>query len=227
MSDQMTAAEVDAHNAVDKLTRPWSDVLSPRESGTGKYQPIDHRPLLDMLAEAKSASLGGTGAGRTADSERSIMNLTAFQLFEQVEGRVRGWLAEYSTARYGEDVKSAVRRCYGLVKALHASNQIPEQRYEQILRQFVRWSKQIWELFDPPTVKHLLGTCPACEVSRLRNLEGGEEPTLIAYYWKGIRPEARCQACGELWAGERALLDLGYHLGASVDEDALREMGVL
>jgi hypothetical protein len=28
-------------------------------------------------------------------------------------------------------------------------------------------------------------------------------------------------------SGDRGLLELGYHLGATVDEDALKEMGVL
>jgi hypothetical protein len=217
---------IDTDAAVSKLTTPWSGVLGPKESGTGHYMPIDYPPLLDMLAQAKSSSLGRTSAGRSPDAERSLLNLEAFGLWEHIDGTVRAWLRELSRTRPEPELKAAVRQLVGLVKALHAAHQIPQDRMEHIVAQFPRWCSRIWGLFDPPTVKNLEGPCPNCAASHYYDAEGAKSSALIAYYWKGITPEAKCQRCGEHWTGERALLNLGYHLGAQVDEEALREMGI-
>lgn len=217
----------EARNAIDVLTHKWTDVLSPRESGTGKYQPIDYPPLLDMLKEAIGSSLGKTGAGRSPDAERNIMNLRAFALWQHIDGTTRAWLRDLSKQRPSKELKDALVQLGGLLEALHASNQIKESRYLHILEQFPRWRSQIWEMFDPPTMKELIGACPNCGETSYVNLEHVTSPALIAYYWKGIQPEAKCQQCGDRWSGERALLDLGYHIGASVDEETLHEMGVI
>lgn len=213
--------------AVHKLTRPWSDVLGPRESGTGKYRPVDYKPLLTMLAEAKASSLGRTSAGRSPAAERSLLNLEAFTLWEDIDGRVRSWLSELSKERHRGELPELVVRLAGLVKALHAANQIPDSTADRIAGLFPRWCDRIWGLFDPPTVKNLVGACPACSAVEYVALDGAKTTALIAYYWKGLTPEAKCQCCGEHWAGEKALLELGWHIGATVDETALREMGVV
>ena len=220
-------SDYELDNAIAPLTRPWTDVLTPSETGTGKYQPVDYPPLLDMLADAKLSSLGRTTTGRSPDAERNILNLAAFQLWEHIDGTTRAWVRELSKARIEHDLKDAVVQLAGILNAAHASNQIKPDRYRHMVTMFTRWRKQIWELFDPPVVKELTGSCPNCGETAYLNLEGGKSKALIAYYWKGIRPEAKCQCCGERWSGERALLELGYSLGASVDEDALEEMGVI
>ncbi len=215
-----------ARTAVDILTKPWTDVLTPQESGTGKYHPITYPPMLDMLSEAKGSSLGGTGAGRSPDAERSLINLKAFSLYEHIDGTVRAWWRETSKERCPEDLRVALLKLFGTLNALVASHQIPESRYGHITGQFPRWRTQIWELFDPPVVKELIGSCPNCEATVHTNADDERTTALIAYYWKGIRPEAKCQSCGEQWTGEGQLIILGRVLGANMDEDALREMGI-
>ena len=213
--------------AVEALTKPWNDVLSPQETGTGRYQAIDYPPLLDMLRSAVSSSLGRTGAGRSPDAERNVMNLAAFSLWEHIDGVVRSWLLQLSKQRRKTELKEAVSDLAGMVTALRASNQMDEHTFLRISGQFASWRTRIWEMFDPPVVKSITGPCPACSESTYFTLDGAKQTALIAYYWKGIQPEAKCQRCGERWSGERELLDLGYHIGASVDEGALHEMGVL
>lgn len=217
----------DVQNTVDVLTKPWSDVLSPKESGNGTYRPIDYPPLLDMLREAIGSSLGKTQSGKSADAERSLLNLQAFQLWEHIDGSVRAWIQELSKSRPPADLKPALNYLAGLLKALHASNQIDPIKHAHITAMIVRWRTQIWEMFDPPVVKELSGPCPSCSETVYLALDGAKSTALVAYYWKGIRPAAKCQRCGEQWTGERALLELGYHIGATVDEEVLREMGVL
>ena len=225
MNTEMSDHEI--QNAVNVLTHPWSDVLTPKESGTGTYQPIDYPPLLDMLKQAIGSSTGKTQSGKSPDAERSLLNLQAFALYEHIDGTTRAWLRELSTVPAKANLKEALTQLAGLLQALHASNQIKEQRYTHIAAQFGRWRKQIWEMFDPPTVKDLIGKCPNCDEAAYYNLEGGKSTALIAYYWRGVEPQAKCQRCGEAWAGERQLLELGFHLGATMDEETLREMGVI
>lgn len=220
-----TNTELD--NAISVLTRPWSDVLSPRESGNGTYRAIDFPPLLDMLRRAIGSSLGKTQSGKSPDSERNILNLKAFALWEHIDGTTRAWLKQFARTPGKEELKDAIVQLAGLLKALHASNQIKENEYLRITEQFPRWRKQIWEMFDPPIIKDLIGACPNCGEQQYVAQDGSKTTALIAYYWKGLTPEAKCQCCPERWAGERALLELGYSLGATVDEEALKEMGVI
>lgn len=216
-----------AQNAINDLTRPWTDVLTPKESGTGKYQPIDYPPLLDMLKDAIRSSLGKTESGRSPDAERSILNLKAFDLYDHIDGTVRAWWQELSKTRCPADLKEALTALSGVMQAAHASGQIKESHYQHMQNMFPRWKARVWELFDPPVVKELIGECPNCEASAHEDAEGKRGSALIAYYWKGLQPEAKCQVCGEHWIGEAQLLSLGRVLGASVDEDALRDMGVI
>lgn len=214
-------------NAIDVLTKPWSDVLTPHETGTGRYQPIDYPPMLDMLRGAISSSLGKTGAGRSPDAERNILNLAAFSLWEHIDGTTRAWLRELSKSRPPDDLKAAMVSLGGIIQAMHASNQMKESRHGHMVAMFGRWKTQIWELFDPPVVKELIGECPNCSMRVYADLEGKQSTALIAFYWKGIRPEAKCQCCGEHWVGEAQMISLGRVLGATMDEDALREMGAM
>lgn len=213
--------------AVDALTRPWNDVLTPKESGTGHYRAVAHIPLLDMLHDAITSSTGTADQGSARGGDRSVMNVAAFTLWEQIDGTSRAWWKELSKSRASSDLKDVVRELAGLATALHASKQIDDLKYQRVMAQFPRWQAQIWQMFDPPVVKELLGACPHCEATAFYAGDGSKSSALIAYYLRGIRPEAKCQRCGEVWVGERALLELGWHLGATVDEEALRDMGVI
>ena len=217
-----------AEYAIEKLVTGWTDVLSPAETNTGKYMPVEYPPLLDMLDEACRANIGGSPTpGRTDPSSRSLIDLEAHGLREHIDGTVRTWVSELGRQPAKRPLKDAVRQLAGILNAHHAAGTITDLEHERILAFFPRWCDRIWRLYDPPVVKELSGACSNCNESTYDALDGSRMTALIAYYWKGIRPEAKCQRCGERWVGERELLNLGYHIGATVDEEALREMGVL
>lgn len=215
-----------AQNAINDLTRPWTDVLTPKESGTGKYQPIDFPPLLDMLSEAK-ASTSGVGVSRSMQGERNLLNLTAFSLWEHIEGTTKAWWQELSKSRCPSELKEALTALAGVLEAAHASGQVKESQYAHMEEMFPRWRTKIWELFDPPRVREFPKVpCPNC--GETEYVSGPERTTaLIAYYRYGLEPEAKCNCCGDKWSGERQLLELGYSIGAKVDIGVLREMGVV
>lgn len=218
----------DTTTAIEKLTRPWTDVLSPRESGTDRYISVDYAPLLDMLDEACRSSYGAGASGASSDpSARNLLNLEAHGLREHIDGTVRAWIGELSKSRPERELKDAVTQLAGILKAHHAAHTITDAEHDRISGFFPRWCERIWSLFDPPTVKDLKGACPNCSETEYVAQDGSKSTALIAYYWRGIRPEAKCNGCGEHWTGEKQLLELGYHIGATVDEEALREMGVI
>jgi hypothetical protein len=227
VNDTTQTTNADLQNTVDVLTKPWTDVLSPKESGNGTYRAIDYPPMLDMLREAIGSSLGKTQSGKSPDAERSLLNLQAFQLWEHIDGTTRAWILDLSKERSPQELKPALNHLAGLIKALHASHQIDDNRQTHIIATVTRWRAQIWELFDPPVIKTLTGPCPNCTETHYIAIDGSKTTALIAYYWKGLTPEAKCQRCGEHWSGERELLELGYHIGAIADESTLREMGVM
>lgn len=215
-------------SALARLTRPWTEVLSPRETGLGKYVPVDFPPLLEMLADACQSNIGGVpSSGRTDPASRNLLNLEALSIREHIDGTVRAWIGELSKQRPAPELLDALVQFAGILQAHHAAHSITDREYERLSSFLPRWCNRIWALYDPPIVKELIGACPACEATVHEAIDGSKSTAMIAYYWRGIRPEAKCQRCGEHWTGTRALLDLGFHLNAVMDEDALREMGVM
>ena len=131
-----------------------------------------------------------------------------------------------SHRRASTDLKDVVRELAGIAQAQRAIGGIDDLMYVRITAQFTDWQTQIWQMFDPPVVKELIGACPQCEERWLYAPDGAKSSALITYYVKSEMPEAKCQRCGHLWVGSRQLLTLGFHLGATVDVEGLREMGV-
>lgn len=212
--------------AVDALTRTHSDVVTVIESGARRYIPVDHAPLLDMLRDAISSDLGGDMRGASSAAERNVLNLGAFTLYEHIDGVSRSSWRELSKTAPSRELKDLVRELAGLIHALRASQQLDDLTYLRHSQHFAEWAKQIWELFDAPVVKELIGPCPHCEERFVYAPDGSRGSALIVYYVRSEQPEAKCQRCGEVWVGAKQLLTLGFHIGATVDHEALREMGV-
>jgi len=215
----------EAQHAVDRLTSTWSDTIAPIEPGDS-YRSVEYPPLLQMLAEAIHASTGATSSGRSADNARNLIDPRAFDMYQGIDEQTRAWILELG-GRPVKDLRQSVRDLHDLVEVKWRSAGLDELTYLRIKGKFVRWADEIWETFDPPIIKPIVGACPSCGENRYLNLEGGGVPALRAFYWRGNQPQADCQCCGRQWAGDKQLLELGYHVGATVDEDALREMGVV
>lgn len=212
--------------AVDALTRRWTDVVTVTDNGDSRYVPVEHAPLLDMLHDMIRSNIGERSSGGGASNERNLLDLGAFTLYESIDGQSRAWWRELSKSRPSEDLKDLVRELAGLLTAMRASGQVDDVTFVRISQQFPSWREQIWNLFDPPTVKELIGACPHCEERWVYAPDGGKSSALIVYYVRSEQPEAKCQRCGEVWVGAKQLLTLGFHLGATVDGEALKQMGI-
>lgn len=226
--NERVSIEDRGREALDKLVRPWSDVLSPKETGRNSYTPIDYPPMLDMLKSAVSNSVGTSGRASSSGSTMSILNLQALQLQEHVDGTVRAWWGDLSKRPCPKDLKTALTELAGMLVAAHASNQIRTDLYTHIMQMFPRWVAKIWEIYDPYNPVELNGSCPNpdCGAETFTDDEGSVSPALTAYYRKGAKPFARCQCCGWEWSEPEELVILGRHLGATQDIQFLEAVGV-
>lgn len=217
-------------HAVDQLTRQWSDVLSPTETGLDKYIPVDYPPLLDMLDDACRANTGEHSSGSASDpATRSLIDLEAHALRERIDGTVRTWIGHLSRQRPERELKAAVIQLAGILQAHQAAGTITAAEHARITEFFPRWCEQVWKIFMPPVVKQLEGQCPNpdCEQDTFVDHEGKSGPALIAFYMPmSNQVRARCRACDWEWRSLSELRLLGQWLGASQDDEFLRAAGL-
>lgn len=216
-------------HAVEKLTRPWSDVLSPDETGLSKYIPVDYPPLLDMLDEAcrNFTSTRSQHAGGET-STRSLLNLEAHALRERIDGTVRTWIGQLSRQRPERELKAAVVQLAGVLQAHQAAKTMTDIEWSRITAFFPRWCEQVWAIFDPPVVKELKGPCPNpdCEQSTVTDRDGTVGTALVAFYVRNTgQVRAKCRACSWEWGQDKIRL-LGEWLGATQDDEFLRAVGL-
>lgn len=214
--------------AIEKLTKPWHDVLSPAETGLPGYTTIDYPPMLDMLNQACRGNIGERGAGASDPATRSLLNAEAHTLREQIDGTVRAWIGQLGRRKAEADLKSAILQLAGILHAHHAAHTITDVDHARILAFFPRWCERIWRLYDPPVEKSLDGACPNgdCGQTHTLDAEGGTIRALVAYYHRGSGTvQAKCRACGWEWGPDQVRL-LGLHLGATQDESVIRAAGL-
>ncbi len=218
----------DVESAVKRLTETWTDVLSPDESPTRTYKPVKHAPLLDMLERAKVSSMGATARGKSDPAERLQMNAAAVSKWNHIDLALRRGYRHFSKRTPPPSLKAKTTGLHGIILAGAASHQVATGDAYRELRQFPRWAEQIWDMFHAPGEVEIQAPCPRCEAVIWNDPEKDSDATaLIAYYWRGVRAEARCRVCGDVWDTPLSLLLLGQQIGATPDEDTLREMGVM
>ncbi len=218
----------DTAYAIEKLTQPWSDVLSPKETGLPSYTTVDYPPLLDLLEQACRGNIGERGGSGSDPATRSLLNAEAHSLREHIDGTVRAWISELGRAPAKRDLKAAIRQLEGILRAHHSAGTMPDSEHERILGFFPRWCERIWRIYDPPVEKELKGACPngECEQTTFSNAEGETGAALVAFYHRGSGTiHAKCRACGWTWGPDQVRL-LGQHLGATQDDAIMDAAGI-
>ena len=210
--------------AIRDLTQPWQEILTPDNDRDG-YQVIDHKPRIEMLRDAISSSMGGTTAGGRNPAATNLLDLTALELLQKIDEQTRATMETLTTERPSKDLATALEQYATIADTLRVTNNITERDHTRLVERAQQWREGIDNLFDPPRQKELKAPCPKCGTEHTI-VDGNRKRTLVAYYWEGHQPAARCLSCGETWMGERELLQLGFQINAAVDSDALRDMGV-
>lgn len=212
--------------AVERLTQTHTVHLEGAEYGCA--------PLLEQLREAISSSTGA-GSGGGGGTGGNLLNLEALNLWEHIDGIVRGWLREWGLGHGGE-LTEALQRLPHAIQAQHAAGAIDDDFRERLEAAFDKWVYQIEDLFDPPHQKELTAPCPECGERHHLVQETDERGTVIDTRQvaavsipvkRGRAVIAECRSCGAMWATETELIELAEAMGLEVDVVALRELATV
>ncbi|THG32999.1 DUF7341 domain-containing protein [Naasia lichenicola] len=199
----------DLLEAVDRLTKPLhrkqlQTVMDPdgRVVGT-KLITLSAAPLLEQLAEAIQSSIGGSSAGATLASERSLLDTDALQRFSIIDSQVRDWCRDLGLVPTRDPaanlrawyVTCLTRRMTFEVEAFH-------------LRTLSQWATLIDSKLDPVRERELDDRCPECEATTWwRDGSKYRHPLVVRYRPDGAdmiqAARASCRACETSW-GVRA-----------------------
>ena len=197
-------------DALDALTKPQ---LVAQWQGEGKGRRIFQRtdpPLLDWLLSAvASDASGGHGGGKQA-RERTPIDVGAFTLYEDIDGRARAWMME-AGGKAGKLLRPTqiLRSWYVLWNASNPSDGMRDA-YASILES---WTERIKDILDPPKKIEITAPCPVCgqewvniglrlpngqddpdDLERVRVLNAVERENIYESY-------AMCRACKRVWKG--------------------------
>jgi hypothetical protein len=215
----------DLPESVHRLTEPWTIVLTPRE--VGEYRAQDFPPLLDMLADMVVPDRGRTMGGVNDPASRSVLDVKALDLLVHIQDVAGAWATEY-----GVTALALTGKVHGVTITLDTErrgSRITEADYTRRLAYFDRWAAQIWDLVEPPLQVPLReATCPDCGRAKWANENDEWVDNLLVSYREGgeVQAECRWNSCTFLAVGPVALRQLGFHVGATVDDEALRAMGI-
>lgn len=193
---------------VDRLTVPCPD-------STGSTVVV-HEPLLPRLRESIGASLGGTRGGVNAAHERSVLNVAAFTLYEDLDGRISVLTGD--TTGWPEE---RLRRWRERYAAARIRGEVPEATWLLTVGVVGGWVQRIEDLMDPPVMMELLAPCPNCGARYITTSSSTRVSALFAGYRRGGDITARCRVCKTLWTGESQLIVLARLIEADVDLEAL------
>lgn len=207
-------------DAIDALTKPHDEIVHDGE----RYRHVKQDPLLQQIRDAMYGDLGRTSSGRSSGADRSILVLEAFTIYEDIAGRIEGWHRKITGERKRGTAEDTLRAWYA---AFNAKQNEPH-RVEHAIVELRRYADRIKGFFDAPRIKEIEGACPIeeCGYQYSLNEEGAMSTALFAAYKEGEDPYVKCRRCEAVWTGNRTLIQLGRYLGATVNEDELRELGV-
>ena len=205
MTTEKTPAEK-LLDVLDKLTKPQTVATWQGADIVRRTDP----PLLDWLEDAIAADAsGGNGGGKQA-RERTPIDVGAFTLYEDIDGRVRSWVGDLG-GKPGKGLTPAqmLRSWYVLWNSGIHSEGIT-RAYLSILE---GWVRAITDILDPPKRIEITSPCPVCGQEwvniGLKLPDGRDDPddvervhVLIAVERESIRESfAMCRACDRVWMG--------------------------
>jgi hypothetical protein len=206
----------------------WQETIKDGEPAGKKLVQVQQASLLAQLRQSIHSSLGKTEEGRSSAEGHNALNITAFTLYENIDGLIRSHHSYLTGATIKADPERLLTLWYIEFANQCRAGKISDLVLARTKTMLAKWIRDIQNLYDPATMKELIGECPNCDQRYF--FDQNEEvlrSALYAHYRADNTPEAQCRCCGAQWYGAKELRDLGYHIGATVDEDLLLEMGVL
>lgn len=198
--------------------------LATRHKDLSSGKMVD--PLLGQLRGAIHANLGKTHSGHSPLSERSPLDLEAFDMYEDIDGRIASlWQMATET---GHSLGSPEKNLLAWYRAFCASWALRETNDAQMLRALARlsgWANRIENYFDPAQECEILAACPSDGCGRRYWIDalGIRHSALVVEYRPGRELVGRCRSCATTWHGDAQLIGLAKAIEAPIDVDAIRE----
>jgi len=211
---------------VNQLSRDHTEQVW---SGTSLVA-LKQEPLLERIRKAMYGDLGRTEGGKSAAAqERSVLDVTAFTIYEDITGRIEAFHRFLTGEPKRDSPEETLRAWYVIFDSNYRAGKYTDGQMTRVASQLASFVRRISGHFDQPRVMEIDGECPQfeCGLSHTKTADGAIQSALFSAYRPGEKPTVKCRGCGAEWAGEETLIQLGRYLGANVDEDALREMGVI
>jgi hypothetical protein len=190
----------DLLEAIDALTKPQRLADWVESDGQRALYARTHEPLLEQLRQAIASNVGEKSAQGGQTSTRSLIDVGAFTLYEEIDGVARGWVLEVG-GRAGRNFSALdVLRAWFVLYSVRERLDIEER-----ISRLRGWAARIGDLLSPPTKQELRRPCPSCSKS-WAVLGRGEETQRVSALEYTIRDglEAcyvECRSCGSRWSG--------------------------
>lgn len=179
-------------------------------------------PLLDWLQESIGSNTGGSGGGKQA-RERTPIDVGAFTLYEDIDGRIRSWMSELG-GKVGKSLTATqiLSTWYTLWQGTNPSDGLIEA-YANIME---GWADAIRDILDPPKRIEITSACPFCGQEwinvGLKRADGTDDPddtervrVLVAVERENMQDSyATCRACDRVWKGTGMM----RHLRIAMDD---------
>lgn len=209
---------VELRDAVDALTLPVTHRLPV---GFDAKHRTDI-PLLEQLQASISSSVGERSAGGRAARERTPLDVGAFTLHEDIDGRIRSWLTDVGIRPSSKSAPAEIlRRWFVMWKAVKKED-AAVHAHTTILE---RWATSIRDLLSPPDKVELTARCPKCTAMWATVGRGEETESVRALWavWKENQDEsyATCRACNTMWRGVGQMRQLRIDIDAAEPETNL------
>ena len=199
----------DLLTAVEALTKPIRSAFMQHEvTGTDRNARAEgivkreDASLLEQLRQAITSDLGGGAGSARPARERTSLDVAAFSLYEDIDGRVRAWLLDVGVRPSSKaELGSILTRWYILWKQKHVEDSAI--RAHQLILE--RWASSIRDLLDPPVKQEITSPCPSCG-AMWATVGKGEETESVRALWAVWRENAEesyglCRSCDKVWRG--------------------------
>ena len=195
--------------AVDALTKPQLVAQWQGEKGAQTIFKRTDEPLLARLRDAIRNNIGGNGGGKQA-RERTPLDVGAFQLFEDIDGRIRSWMLGIGGTAGRNLEAEAILRSWFVMWSAGQHEPFEVVRFTTTIE---GWVRQINDKLDPPNQIEITSGCPICGAEWMNTgtklADGSDDPNdvervrvLIAVEHENMDDSyAMCRACRRMWPG--------------------------